>query len=400
MKKLFLTAFMFAFMAVSTAVMMPSKSEAIPAFARQVGMECSACHFMHFPKLNSFGRAFKLGGFTDVGAQELIEGDHLSLPATLNAAFVTKVRYQKSTPVTNGNPNTGTDRGAIQFPDEAALWLAGRMSEHWGAAIEKPNDAVSLKFVFSMPVSFGKAGLSIYTTDALGPAFGMELFNTSVQRSVRGFEDRKAVYAAHSTGVASGIATGLTAFAGGDMFFAAVGLFGPANGNNIDVGTALSVNYRLAFTPQLGGFDAMIGIFGQAGSTKAALGGATITTYNTRAFGVDLQLQGEIAGMATEIQAMYVASGQSNPGTATALYADADAWSINGELAVLPVAGLQLAYLDHNVAGGNTADYRATTLGAYYELAQNVELMINYSMKTGLGRSDKNMFTLLFETAF
>ena len=36
---------------------------AIPSFARQMNMPCSSCHTI-FPELNSFGRAFKLNGYT------------------------------------------------------------------------------------------------------------------------------------------------------------------------------------------------------------------------------------------------------------------------------------------------------------------------------------------------
>lgn len=55
-------------------------------------MECTACHFQSYPALNQFGRAFKAGGYTMIGAQLKIEGtDGLSLPATLNAGVVTKI---------------------------------------------------------------------------------------------------------------------------------------------------------------------------------------------------------------------------------------------------------------------------------------------------------------------
>lgn len=37
-------------------------AQAVPSFARQTGMECSACHTI-FPQLTPFGREFKLGGY-------------------------------------------------------------------------------------------------------------------------------------------------------------------------------------------------------------------------------------------------------------------------------------------------------------------------------------------------
>jgi len=38
------------------------KASAVPAFARQTGMPCAACHFQHYPALNDFGVMFKTNG--------------------------------------------------------------------------------------------------------------------------------------------------------------------------------------------------------------------------------------------------------------------------------------------------------------------------------------------------
>ncbi len=45
---------------------MPHTAQAIPAFAAQTGMPCSACH-IGFPQLTPFGRAFKLDGYVQGG---------------------------------------------------------------------------------------------------------------------------------------------------------------------------------------------------------------------------------------------------------------------------------------------------------------------------------------------
>src|SRR3989338_3081437 len=79
---------------VLAATAFAPEAAAIPAFARQTGMACTACHQQHFPILNSFGRAFKAGGYTMMGAQGKVEGDHLSIPDTLNLSMLIKVRYQ------------------------------------------------------------------------------------------------------------------------------------------------------------------------------------------------------------------------------------------------------------------------------------------------------------------
>jgi hypothetical protein len=44
------------------------EAQAIPAFARQTGQPCGACH-TDFPQLTPFGRRFKLGGYTATGGR-------------------------------------------------------------------------------------------------------------------------------------------------------------------------------------------------------------------------------------------------------------------------------------------------------------------------------------------
>ena len=77
---------------VLAATAFAPEAAAVPSFARQTGMACSACHFQHFPILNGFGQAFKASGYTMMGAQGKIEGEHLSIPDTLNASTFSEFR--------------------------------------------------------------------------------------------------------------------------------------------------------------------------------------------------------------------------------------------------------------------------------------------------------------------
>src|SRR3972149_12320362 len=137
------------FFIISAFVFSAPDAEAVPAFARQTGLSCNTCHFQHYSSLNAFGRLFKAGGFTMVGGQSMIEGDMLFMPSALNASMVLKLRYQKTngdfyytkadgsdpsltkdtdsgrTVVTTGD--ISTNKGELQFPDEAAIFLAGRV---------------------------------------------------------------------------------------------------------------------------------------------------------------------------------------------------------------------------------------------------------------------------------
>jgi len=134
-------------------VLFSTTASAVPAFARQMGVSCSACHSQNsYPSLNSFGRKFKASGFTMMGNQKLIEGDtnktnSLSLPDTLNAGFVTKIRAKK------GNKSDAV----FEFPDEAALVLGGRISKNIGTFIEVGYDSGENKFGlanFKLPITY------------------------------------------------------------------------------------------------------------------------------------------------------------------------------------------------------------------------------------------------------
>ena len=47
----------------TTMAVVPLPSQAVPSFARQMNMQCIACH-TEYPILTEFGRQFKLGGYT------------------------------------------------------------------------------------------------------------------------------------------------------------------------------------------------------------------------------------------------------------------------------------------------------------------------------------------------
>src|SRR5450631_3507615 len=69
----------FAFLGIVTAYIfaITGTARAIPNFASQTGQPCTACHVGAFgPQLTPFGRAFKMGGYTQQGG----EGVAASIP--------------------------------------------------------------------------------------------------------------------------------------------------------------------------------------------------------------------------------------------------------------------------------------------------------------------------------
>jgi hypothetical protein len=106
-------------------------SHAVPSFARQTGMACSACHYQ-FLTLTPFGRKFKLNGYTLANQQAIVEGDSTNggklglSPFSLLSAMVTAgITHTK-----DAVPGTQNDVAAL--PQELSGFLAGRVTPKIG----------------------------------------------------------------------------------------------------------------------------------------------------------------------------------------------------------------------------------------------------------------------------
>ncbi len=430
MKKLALTI-----ASVAAIVTFAPEASALPVFARQVGMACSACHFQHFPLLNSFGRAFKANGFTMMGTQPLIEGDNgLSIPDRLNIAGLTTIFYSSQS-----NDNNSPHVGVPAFGGEASLFYGGRVSENAGFLSELGTGgaaaAVSAaKLVVLYPVGDNRAGLAAFTTGQ-GAGYGMELLNTGAVDAHKmmgndGFQGQhgNAAYAARYMGAISS-ATGASLVADGTWGFANVGVYAPvANGDGAPA-KALSLTYgRVAGMFDLGGWDSAAGVqvFGGSACSKdtAAVAGnvpgtATYDPAQPIALGsdfaagactdyaltiVDGQMQGEIGGMPVGFYAEYgVAPANSNGTSANAFAAGGS--QLGGGKANLKVTTLNVATSievvtgatvqfaarfakldDASTTGANAAiagNDNAFMIGVTYQLAQNLNLGANYTVQSG-----------------
>jgi hypothetical protein len=411
MKK-FLVLFLVAAFALVSGLFAPKSAEAVPAFARQTGLECFACHYQHFPNLNAFGRSFKLGGYTQ-SAQDLIKGDGLSLPPNLNAAFIMKYRFQQET-AKGGNPTvpTGAQRGEWNIHDEAAAWFAGRLGEDFGMAVEFPGPLVSSKLIYSHDFGGIQGGLSVYGTDAAGPGWGMELWNTCGVANIKGWE--VAGYTCAQRAMGNGTAaTGLSGFVGSSLFFANLGLYAPVSTNNggtvtgagnisaADAGFNLAMYYRLAVTPSIGGMDLMVGLQGTTGKTKATGGlGAGELEVTSDTMAVDAQLQADVGGMPLQVVFAYQANGKDNSKVVTTANGaditgvagmlngarDANAMSIGAELGLSKAWGLKVAYLTQTQKGATDVSANYLSLGAYINVLQNININPEYVIGSGDGR--------------
>lgn len=375
----------------------PREASAVPAFARQTGMACNSCHYQHFPTLNAFGRAFKAGGYTMVGGQSLIEGDFLSLPSTLNASLIAKVRYQ----MTNGDTETGTNKGEFQFPDEFALLIGGRVGEHTGFLLESSlKDGDSRFTSFKMPFTYTvgndtKLSVIPFTTDAAGPAYGYELLNTGALRINRPIEHREQMSAQQFLGTDTS-ATGIAFVVHRELYHANYTMWSHNHGDT-DAGPYLHYA-RLAFTPTYQGWDLGAGVQWWGGTTKRNEGDPLAAVYEKAdAWAIDAQAQGTVGSFPVGVYLSYGKAGKSDAGDTANIFNtsttdDNSAFGALVEVGVVPgrltvAAGFLSGDASGSVAGmnGNTAagSQTAYTLGANYQLAQNINLVWNSSFHDG-----------------
>lgn len=103
--------------AAALLVLAPQQAQALPAFARQTGQNCVACHAGgQFPELTPYGRLFKLTGYT-IGEREL--------PVSM-MAVVTSNKQRIN------DPTQGKTQDGSPIFNTASLFFAGKISENMG----------------------------------------------------------------------------------------------------------------------------------------------------------------------------------------------------------------------------------------------------------------------------
>jgi len=92
-------------------------AQALPAFARQTGMACAACH-VSFPELTPFGRLFKLSGYTLGTAQKI--------------PFAAMLIGSNTQIANTGGQNGNFPRNNEPVLEGGSVFLAGKINDHIG----------------------------------------------------------------------------------------------------------------------------------------------------------------------------------------------------------------------------------------------------------------------------
>jgi len=421
----------FCFLAgLMAAVTFSSEVSALPLFARQTGMVCSACHFQHFPMLNGFGRAFKSAGYTMMGAQGKVEGDGLTIPDTLNMAVMTSAGYEKTNQAAGVGPQKTTGDGTFYVPGtggELSVFFGGRISENAGflseigtggsvsgTAVSGAHSSAKLPVLFQLTAPQLKlpegslAGVVPFTTDDHGASYGFELLNTGAN-VVHQMSLAAGLNGAHSAALSAqqfigtdGSATGVAFVANSSMGFINLTKYDQSGITGGTLAGLGSTYVRVAGIFDLDGWDAGAGIQIWSGNSAAHVAG-TYAYSDTKATAVDGQMQGRMGDMPVGFYASYAAAPAGTntynmdpaaavPGTAvTRVYGKASksAFDISAEVGVVPdkvTLGVALRYGKSGVAiagGTGNASDNAITLLATYKLAQN--MLASFSLTSANG---------------
>jgi hypothetical protein len=144
--------------ALPATLLMAGNARAVPSFARQTGLACSACHTV-YPELTPMGRRFKLGGYTLTNTPWRVELTNDNLPAGATGQPPQKQLSLVELPpfslfvqgsLTNWNqpPPPGgagglypgapahTQNNQVQFPEAVSLFAAGAITDHIGAWLQ------------------------------------------------------------------------------------------------------------------------------------------------------------------------------------------------------------------------------------------------------------------------
>ncbi len=399
---------------VMAAVAFAPEASAVPVFARQTGMACTACHFQHFPAINGFGRAFKAAGFTMMGAQEKVEGEHLSIPATLNMAILATAGIDAAQGVQSNLfvPNGG---GELQ------IFFGGKVNDFSGWLSELGTGATgsaSGKLHIMPEVAPGiHAGVSIFN---IGQGAGgvMEMLNTgatSIHRLMGktgagtvtngGGKIHNEAASARQYIAPEGGGTGAAINVVADNFAVTVAREAQATAISApgSVGALNSQYIRAVFMTDIAGFDSGFGIQHFSGNSNAQTG-----LIGQKAYILDAQMQGQVGEMPLGVYASYGNASADLTGNNKYNLLGTQAktsFNIAGELGIVPgVATVQLALRQGNTGAAINGGDNAIMIGATYELSMNMELGLHYTKNSGSAwtavPTGNSATTFLLETLF
>jgi hypothetical protein len=173
-------------LAVALVLCTTPLAHAVPSFARQTGLECTACH-LSWLELTTVGRQFKLGGYTLM--KPVVEGERpvVSFAKDGNAPLVPLAAFaQAAVSHTANTSSPGTSSSDYPRQNELVLqqfsvFLAGRASDHVGGFLQWTYDGIEHhSSVDNMDVRVANS----YRSASLDVDYGLSLNNNPTMSDI------------------------------------------------------------------------------------------------------------------------------------------------------------------------------------------------------------------------
>ncbi|HVB34616.1 MAG TPA: cytochrome C [Patescibacteria group bacterium] len=117
----------------------PPPASAVPSFARQTGLPCSACH-INPPELTPLGRQFKLAGYTMTGIKVISAPPRKNTPGLELLSYLPLAAWLEASTTGLNKPVSGSSNWDYSFPQDVSLFLAGAFTAHAGGFIQATYD--------------------------------------------------------------------------------------------------------------------------------------------------------------------------------------------------------------------------------------------------------------------
>jgi hypothetical protein len=133
-------------LALSAAVLLmmlvagPRRGNAVPSFARQTGLPCSACH-INPPELTPLGREFKLNGYTMTGIKVISAPARKGTPGLALLSYLPLAAWIEASTTGLQTPEPNSSNWDYSLPQDVSLFLAGAFATHAGGFIQATYDA-------------------------------------------------------------------------------------------------------------------------------------------------------------------------------------------------------------------------------------------------------------------
>ncbi|MEJ2591587.1 MAG: hypothetical protein P8178_09350 [Candidatus Thiodiazotropha sp.] len=243
-------------------------AQAVPSFARQTGLNCAACHTA-FPQLTTFGRNFKMQGYT-LTTEDQVKSNGLDIDLGAPLSMMIQTTWSK---IKKTN-DPAQDDSRFDLPSQLSIFYAGRISDKLGAFAQVTYtseddhfgmDNTDIRYADTTKLGGSDLiwGLSLNNNPTVQdpwnstPAWGFPWFESGY-----GYSYPDPMIASLGGSVAGGSAYGFW----DDHLYTELGVYEAANTDSRAAdGKAIkgaAPYWRLAYTADLGNMNWEVGTFG------------------------------------------------------------------------------------------------------------------------------------------